>query len=61
MKVVRPLKAAQRTCGCPSPGSVQCQIGWGSEQSDLEEGVPAQAGRLELADLVRSLPNQDDR
>ena len=33
---------AQRGCGCPIRGSVQGQVGWGFEQPDLVEGVPAQ-------------------
>ena len=28
-------------CGCPIPGSVQGQVGWGFEQPALVEGVPA--------------------
>ena len=32
---------ARRGCGCPLPGSVQGQAGWGFEQPDLVEGVPA--------------------
>lgn len=32
---------AQRDCGCPVPGSVQGEVGWGFEQPDLAEGVPA--------------------
>jgi len=31
----------QRSCGCPLPGSVPGQIGWGFEQPGLVEGVPA--------------------
>jgi len=34
-------QVAQRSCGCPLPGSVQGQAGWGFEQPDLVEGVPA--------------------
>ena len=30
-----------RGCGCPIPGSVQGQVGWGLEQPGLVEGVPA--------------------
>jgi len=30
-----------RRCGCPNPGSVQVQAGWGFEQAGLVEGVPA--------------------
>ena len=28
-------QAAQRSCGCPIPGDVQGQIGWGVGQSNL--------------------------
>jgi len=31
-----------RSCGCRLPGSVQGQVGRGSEQPGLVEGVPAQ-------------------
>jgi len=31
----------QRSCGCPLPGSVQAQAGWGFEQPGLAEDVPA--------------------
>ena len=34
-------QVAQRGCGCPIPGSVQGQVGWGFEQPGLVEGVPA--------------------
>ena len=34
-------QVAQRSCGCPLPGSAQGQAGWSSEQPDLVEGVPA--------------------
>jgi len=34
-------QVVQRSCGCPLPGSVQGQVGWGSEQPHLVEGVPA--------------------
>jgi len=34
-------QVAQRRCGCPLPGSVQGQAGWGFEQPGLVEGVPA--------------------
>jgi len=32
---------AQGSCGCPLPGSVQYEVGWGFEQPGLVEGVPA--------------------
>jgi len=31
---------AQRSCGCPLPGSVQGQGGWSSDQPGLVEDVP---------------------
>ncbi|KAK4824765.1 hypothetical protein QYF61_018499 [Mycteria americana] len=34
-------QVAQRSCGCPIIGSVQDQVGWGFEQSDLVKDVPA--------------------
>ena len=34
-------QVAQRSCGCPTPGSVQGQLGRGLEQPGLVEGVPA--------------------
>jgi len=34
-------QVAQRSCGCPLPGRVQGQVGRGSEQPGLVEGVPA--------------------
>jgi len=37
-------QAAQRSCGCPLPGSVQGQVGWGFEQLGLVEGGPAHGG-----------------
>jgi len=52
MRVVRHWnQAALRSCGCPLPGSVQGQAGWGSEQNGLLEGVLPMAGGLELDDL----------
>jgi len=39
VRVVRPL-VAQRSCGCPFPGSVEGQLGQGFEQPGLVEGVP---------------------
>ena len=34
-------EVAQRGCGCPIPGSVQGQVGWGFEQPGLVKNVPA--------------------
>ena len=44
-------QVAQRSCGCPLPGSVQGQVGRGFEQPDLVEGVPAHGRGVELDDL----------
>ena len=47
-------QAAQRGCGCSTPGGVQGQVGWGSGQPglvlDLEVGTPACGRGLELRD-----------
>ena len=40
------------------PGNIQGQVGWGSEQPDLVEGVPDHGRGVGLDDLYRSLPNQ---
>ena len=37
----------QRNSGCPIPGSVQGQFGWGFEQPGLVEGVPAHGRGIE--------------
>jgi len=34
-------QVAQRICGCPLPGIVQGQVGWGFEKPGLVEGVHA--------------------
>jgi len=44
-------QVAQRSCGCPLPGSVQGQAGRGFEQPGLVGGVPARGRGLELDDL----------
>jgi len=44
-------QVAQRSCGCPLPGSAQSQAGRGSEQLDLVKDVPAYGRRTELDDL----------
>ncbi|XP_051470795.1 uncharacterized protein LOC127382792 [Apus apus] len=44
-------QAAQSSCGCPIPGSVEGQVGWGLEQPGLVGDVPAQGRRLGLDDL----------
>ena len=43
--------AAQRSCGCPIIGSVQGQVGWGSEQPDLVKDVPVHGREVGLDDL----------
>jgi len=41
MREVEALEqVAQRSCGCPLPGSVQGQVGWGFEQPGLVGDVP---------------------
>jgi len=42
----------RESCGCPIPGGVQGQLGWGPGQMDLSGGwyLPV-VGRLELDDL----------
>lgn len=37
----------EKSCGCPSHGSVQGQVGKGLEQPGIEEAVPATARELE--------------
>uniref|UniRef100_A0A672UC28 Uncharacterized protein n=1 Tax=Strigops habroptila TaxID=2489341 RepID=A0A672UC28_STRHB len=44
-------QVAQRSCGCPIPGSVQGKVGQGLEQPGLVEGVPARGRGLELDEL----------
>ena len=47
-------QAAQRGCGCPVPGGVQGQVGWGPGQIclvlNVEDGGPAVAGGLAIHD-----------
>jgi len=33
-------EVAQRSCGCPLPGSAEDQVGWRSDQLGLVEDVP---------------------
>ena len=35
-------QVAQRTCGCPIPGGIRGQIGWGPGQPDLEPDLVVQ-------------------
>jgi len=44
-------RAAQRGGGCPIPGDIQVQAGWGSEQPDLAIDVPVHCRRVKLDDL----------
>jgi len=44
-------KVAQRGSGGPIPGNIQGQVGWGSEQPDLIEDIPAHCGGVGLDDL----------
>jgi len=44
-------QVAQRGCGCPLPGSIQCHAVWAFEQPGLEGGIPAYSRGLELGDL----------
>lgn len=42
---------AQRNCGCPTPGTVQGQVGCSLDQLGLVENVPAHARGLKLSEL----------
>ena len=37
--------------GCPDPGDIQGQAGWGSEQPDLAVGIPDYCSGFGLDDL----------
>jgi len=39
-------QGAQRSCGCPLPGSVQGQVGWGFVHPGLVEGFPVNDRRV---------------
>jgi len=41
----------QRGSGGATPGNIQGQVGWGSEQGGLVEDVPAQCRGVGLDDL----------
>jgi len=41
-------QVAQRGGGCPTPGDIQGQAGWGSEQLDLAVGVPVHCREVGL-------------
>jgi len=49
-------QVAQRTFGCPLPGSVQGPAGWGFDQRGLMEGVPAHGRVLGTTWPLRSIP-----
>ena len=51
-------QVAQRGCGCPVPGGVQGQVGWGPGQPDLVGGSPACGGGVGTRWPLRSLPTQ---
>ena len=51
-------QAAQRSCGCPLPGSAQVQGGWSSEHPGLVEDVPAHGRGAGTRCSSRSLPTQ---
>ena len=48
-------QAAQRSCGCLLPGSVQGQAGWGFEQPGLVEGVLTHGRAVGTRCSLRSL------
>ncbi|KAK4828268.1 hypothetical protein QYF61_024933, partial [Mycteria americana] len=41
-------QVSQRSCGCPIIGSVQCQVGWGFEQPDLDFIGPVRDQQIDL-------------
>ena len=51
-------QVAQRSCGCPLPGSIQDQVGLGFEQPGVVEGVPAYSRGIGTIWSLRSLPAQ---
>jgi len=44
-------QVAQRSYGCPLPGSVQGQIGWSFEELDLVKDIPAYGSGVGLDGL----------
>ena len=56
VRVVKHWNRLPRGCGCPIAGSVQGQVGWGSEQPGLVEGVPAHGRGAGTRGSLRSLP-----
>lgn len=51
-------QVAQTRCGCHIPRSVQGQVGWSPEQSDLVGGIPAHGRGIGTRQFLRCLPNQ---
>jgi len=51
-------QAAQRSCGCPLPGSAQGQVGCVFQQPGLAEIVPPYCRRVGVDGLYKSLPTQ---
>ena len=53
-------QAAQRGCGCPIPGGVQGQVGWGPGQPglvlDMEVGSPA-CNREGWSSMIPEVPS----
>ena len=49
-------RVAQGGCGCPLPGSIQGQAGWGPGQPGVVVGVPACGGGAGTRWCERSLP-----
>jgi len=41
----------RKSCGCPLFGSVEGQVGWGSEQPDLMKYAPVHSRMVGLHDL----------
>ena len=60
--VVKCWNRLPRGCGCPDPGGVQGQAGWGPGQPvlvlDMEVGGPACGGEVGASWSLRSLPTQ---
>ena len=44
-------QVAHRSCGCPIPGDIQGQVGWGPGQLELVGGSPAYGGGVGLGGL----------
>jgi len=51
-------RAAQRRCGCPIPGGVQDQVGWGPGQLGLVGCNPSHSMGVELGWSARSPSTQ---